>query len=108
MRAFAAALGEQIRPGDGFYRLDGDTFALVYPGTDLPGVESAVQRLLLGLSGATVEIDGEPHEFTASVGVTVAKPREAISALMARADEALYSAKEGGGSCCVVREPEAK
>ena len=46
--------------------------------------------------------------FTASVGVTVAKPREAISALMARADEALYSAKQGGGSCSIVREPEAK
>ena len=108
LRAFAAALGEQIRPGDGFYRLDGDTFALVYPATDLLGAESAVQRLLLGLGGATVEIDGEPHSFTASVGITVAKPREAISALMARADEALYSAKEGGGSCCVVREPESK
>jgi len=108
LRTFASALSEQIRPGDGFYRLDGDTFALLYPGTDLPGAESAVQRLLLGLGGATVEIDGEPHTYTASVGVTVAKPREAISALMARADDALYSAREGGGSCCVVREPEAK
>jgi diguanylate cyclase (GGDEF)-like protein len=108
LRAFANALDERIRPGDGFYRLDGDTFALVYPGTDLPGAESAVQRLLLGLGEATAEIEGERYGFTASVGVTVAKPREAISALVARVDEALYSAKEGGGSCCIVREPEAK
>jgi diguanylate cyclase (GGDEF)-like protein len=108
LRAFATALGEQIRPGDGFYRLDGDTFAVVYPGTDLPGAESAVQRLLLGISEATVEIGGENYTWTASVGLTVAKPREVISALMARADEALYSARDGGGSCCVVRDPEAK
>jgi diguanylate cyclase (GGDEF)-like protein len=70
LRAFATALGEQIRPGDGFYRLDGDTFAVVYPGTDLPGAESAVQRLLLGISEATVEIGGENYTWTASVGLT--------------------------------------
>ncbi len=108
LRSFAAALGEQIRPGDGFYRLDGDGFAVIYPGTDLPGAESAVQRLLIGLSGKTVETEGEKHAVAASVGVTVAKPRESISALMARADEALYTAKESGGGCCVVRAPEAK
>jgi len=102
LRAFAGALGERIRPGDGFYRLDGETFAILFPGADLPGAESAVQRLLLGLGGPTVEVEGDSIAISASAGVTVAKPREGTAALMARADAALYAARDGGGGCCVA------
>jgi diguanylate cyclase (GGDEF)-like protein len=108
LKAFASALGERIRPSDGFYRLDGDVFAVVYPGADLPGAESAAQRLLIGLAEQEFEIDGESHRCSASVGVTVARGREAVSSLMARADEALYAAVEGGGGCWVVPAPETK
>jgi diguanylate cyclase (GGDEF)-like protein len=108
LRSFAGALGEQIRPGDGFYRLDGETFAILFPGADLPGAESAVQRLLLGLGHQTVDVDGDELPITASAGVTVAKPREGLAAVMARADAALYSAKDGGGGCVVPAEPEPK
>ena len=108
LRAFASALGEQIRPGDGFYRLDGETFAILFPGADLAGAESAVQRLLLGLGGQTLEIEGEAVAICASAGVTVAKPREGMAAVMARADAALYAARDGGGGCVVPAPPEAK
>lgn len=108
LRSFAIALGEQIRPGDGFYRLDGETFAVVFPGADLAGAESAVQRLLLGLGGQTLEILGEALSIGASAGVTVAKPREGMATVMARADAALYAAKDGGGGCVVAAPPEAK
>jgi diguanylate cyclase (GGDEF)-like protein len=108
LRTFASVLGEQIRPGDGFYRLDGETFAIVFPAADLHGAESAVQRLLVGLGDAAVEIDGDALAISASAGVTVAKPREATAALMARADAALYAAKDGGGGCCVPLAPDVK
>jgi len=108
LRSFANALAEQIRPGDCLYRLDGETFAIVYPGADLIRAESAVQRLLLALGGQTVEAAGLAFNISASVGLTVAKPREATAALMARADAALHSAKDGGGGCCITAAPEAK
>ncbi len=108
LKSFALSLAEQIRPGDRLYRLDGDTFAVVYPGAELTGAESAVQRVLLGLAGQTVEIAGEPLGIGASVGLTVARPREATASLVARADQALWAAKDGGGTCCVAVAPEEK
>ena len=108
LRSFATALGEQIRPGDGFYRLDGETFAILFPGADLAGAETAVQRLLLGLGGQMLETLGEALPIGASAGVTVAKPREGMAAVMARADGALHAAKDGGGGCVVPMAPETK
>jgi PleD family two-component response regulator len=67
-----------------------------------------VQRLLLGLGGQTLEIEGEALSIGASAGVTVAKPREGMAAVMARADTALYAAKDGGGGCCVPVAPDEK
>ncbi len=108
LRSFATALGAQIRPGDGFYHLDAEYFAVVYPGADMAGAECASQRLLLDLTAQIVEIGGEPMSLGASVGVTIARPRESVPALIARADEALYAARDGGGNCCVSRAPEER
>jgi diguanylate cyclase (GGDEF)-like protein len=108
LREFANAIGDRIRPDDGFYRLDGETFAIIYPGADASGAESAVQRVLYALSEQTIEAGDMAFRISASVGLTTARLREVPAALMARADAALYSAKDGGGNCCVTAGPEER
>jgi PleD family two-component response regulator len=46
--------------------------------------------------------------ITASFGVAIRQPGETCDALMARADTALYAAKNAGRNCIVTAEQEAK
>lgn len=105
LRSFAQILGEELRSTDSLCRLSGEEFGVIHPGSDIRGSEAAVQRLLLALGRHPVGLPEERLPLSVSVGITVCGPRESVAALVARADEALYAAKEGGGGCCVIREP---
>jgi diguanylate cyclase (GGDEF)-like protein len=106
LKSFAQILGEELRGTDSLCRLDGEVFGVIHPGSDLRGAEAAVQRLLLALERHPVAMKDERRNLSVSVGVTVCRPQESVAALVARADEALYAAKDGGGGTCVLREPE--
>jgi diguanylate cyclase (GGDEF)-like protein len=86
LKAAAGAWRRQLRATDVLARYGGEEFALVLPRCDL---EDALV-LLARLRSET------PEEQTASAGVAVWNGEEAPESLVARADEALYEAKDGG------------
>jgi diguanylate cyclase (GGDEF)-like protein len=60
----------------------------------------------LRLSAAEpIPIPGGTIRTTVSIGVTVARPGEKTGALIARADEAMYRAKEHGRNQVIPIEP---
>ncbi|HUU97234.1 MAG TPA: GGDEF domain-containing protein, partial [Phycisphaerae bacterium] len=96
LRQVGASLGRIVRASDSVGRYGGEEFMFVLGGVGeeaLEGAEIFAERV----RGAIEQIDvpGLP-QVTASVGVAVALPGDSIDTVVARADEALYQAKEAG------------
>ena len=89
----AEALGETIRSADTLYRYGGDEFSLILPDTELGTAYLAAERCREAI--ASVEVAGTP--VAASVGVAQFSSGRAPEEIIARAEIALFRAKESGG-----------
>ena len=86
-----------LRPSDFAARVGGEEFALILPQTLLPGAISAVERLREAIAGAAFDHDGRRlPQVTVSLGLVALEPGVNPGQLLARADVALYAAKQGG------------
>ena len=89
----AEAISAELRSFELAYRLGGDEFLIVLPGADLPGGVVVAERL----RAATEQRRPGGLPITVSIGVAVAHgPDIDCADLLARADEALYDAKDHG------------
>jgi diguanylate cyclase (GGDEF)-like protein len=92
LRRVTAAWKGQLRPGDLLARLGGEEFGLVLPGCGAGDAIRLADRL------RRVVPDGQ----SCSIGIAGAAEGESGSALVARADKALYDAKANGRNRIVV------
>ena len=89
-------LSSELRPCDLAGRIGGDELLVVLVG--IGGLEealSAAERMGKALR-QPLPIDGATLHVTASIGVTLFQPGESVDALVARADAAMYQAKQAG------------
>jgi diguanylate cyclase (GGDEF)-like protein len=97
LRRVADVLRASLRSNDLAARLGGDEFAVVLPATSAEGAERVARRIRSRIASLSL-----PHgvRLSASVGMAVLDGEGAASAggsaLVARADAALYAAKRGG------------
>ena len=98
LRATAARLRSSLRETDTVARLGGDEFAVVLPGAqDVQDVEHVVAKLFAAL-GEPVMFEGHALRAKASIGMALyPEDGTAADALLRRADQAMYRAKEAGG-----------
>ena len=76
------------------------------PNTDGDGAMAVAERLRAAIAGASVPVDGAPPiTVAASLGVATRQPRESLTALLERADAALYAAKGSGRNRTVSGDP---
>ena len=97
LRHFTTLAGGHLRDTDVLGRLGGEEFAVLLRETTLDNASRFAERLR-GYLG-TEKIAGPRGEisYTVSIGITLLDPRDdAPDAALARADEALYRAKEKG------------
>jgi len=97
LRHFADVLKASVRTIDLVGRWGGEEFALLLPGTDLAEAAQAAERMRVTVAAALPRIEGNDCAYTASFGVAAfnaATPT--LTALLGRADAALYRAKEQG------------
>jgi diguanylate cyclase (GGDEF)-like protein len=86
-----------LRPTDFAARVGGEEFALILPRTLLPGAITAVERLRRAIAGAVLDHDGRRlPQVTVSLGLVALERGVDTGQLLARADVALYAAKQGG------------
>lgn len=92
LRTFAGRIRATIRRGDLAGRWGGEEFVLVLD--DCPA--DRAQEIVDAVRG------GVPRGQTCSVGYTQWRPGEPLETVVARADEALYRAKDAGRDCAVA------
>lgn len=104
LRGIAHHAMTHLREGDLFARFGGEEFALLLPNTTLTAAKVIAERLRLTIASANFLPESRPPlTVTASMGLTLIQPQDcAIEAILRRADEALYRAKESGRNCLVV------
>jgi diguanylate cyclase (GGDEF)-like protein len=108
LRAVGAQLKRKLRSSDCSGRYGGDEFLIVLPDTDLAGAEHVAETLRHEISTLVMATgSSQVLAVTASIGVAVAAAGELdVSALVKRADEALYRAKKAGRNrACVALPP---
>jgi diguanylate cyclase (GGDEF)-like protein len=97
IQSLAQILIESVRKIDLVGRLGGEEFGVLLIETSHEKVMETAQRLRKNIMNASIEHDARVIDFTASIGVTPARPSEdTVEILVARADRALYRAKENG------------
>jgi diguanylate cyclase (GGDEF)-like protein len=107
LKEVAYLLRKQLRAFDLAYRLGGEEFLILVPGSDLDHAAELAERLREGVSAETV---GGGVTVTMSVGVACSPQsgRFDYAAVFARADAALYHAKHlGRDRVCVDGHAEA-
>jgi len=102
--AVLAAVGRRmkavLRGSDMKCRYGGEEFLLLLPDTPLSGAHRVAETLRAELHDHPVNFNDERITVTASFGVTTITPGEVDPmTIMARADRALYRAKQEGRNC---------
>lgn len=95
LRAIADLLSAGARETDLVARYGGEEFVLLLPETEMAEAAAIAERLREGI--ANLEIPNPVSRISASFGVARAEPSdETFEALLGRADQALYAAKDAG------------
>jgi len=105
LQVFARTARDVMREHETIGRLGGEEFATMLPGADIDAAMQAAQRLRQAVRAATVITSGPSYTMTVSIGVVVLDPNEDLSAALARADHALYTAKRAGRDRVEVGDP---
>lgn len=93
LKEFARLVPPELRAVDVHGRFGGEEFLIVLPGTGMAGAQACAERVRARAAAAA--IPGVP-QVTITVGVAVYAGKEPVSALLARADKALYEGKNSG------------
>ncbi len=89
---FVSAVNTLLRSADAIGRLGGEEFVVVLPETSTDVARVVAERIRGKVAGLT-----SPEPFTVSIGVTTnVSADDTVDMLMARADRAMYQAKERG------------
>ncbi len=98
----ATRLRTSLRIGDDLARMGGDEFTVLLRNVSDPeGANHVVDRLLAALRDPFT-VEGDEVQLGISIGIALAGPDATADSLLARADEALYSVKRGGGGSALV------
>lgn len=98
LREFARRLRESVRGIDLVARTGGEEFLVVMPDIAPEHAESVAERVRRSVESAGFPLPGlaVPLDVTVSIGLAFHRPGDPASALLERADAALYASKSAG------------
>lgn len=95
LQQLCMTISAMLREQDHFGRTGGEEFLIILPDTSAEQARAIAERLRQAV--ATIQFaDHANLSITCSIGVTEYAPDEALNLSLARADKALYQAKESG------------
>ncbi len=93
---FTSLIRSVMRKSDALVRYGGEEFTLILPETDARGAHFVLGRLQQVMSRTPLNYENRQINTTFSAGVATLRPKENGHALLRRADEAVYAAKNAG------------
>jgi diguanylate cyclase (GGDEF)-like protein len=106
LKHLVSTLGKRIRRGDLLGRLGGEEFAILLPAVAAAEAERLAERLVAHIAASPVNYGGRLIQMTISIGLTMMNGADrSIERIIARADDALYRAKESGRNRVVKDVP---
>lgn len=97
LKTFTDTIRTLLRKGDLLGRMGGEEFVVALDNTDLAVAQAMAERLRLAVADSQTPIEGgTPIAITASFGLALYNGDESVDACLARADAALYRAKQVG------------
>ncbi len=97
LRDFSETARSVVRGNDSLARLGGEEFAILLPETDIPGAAALADRLLRAVRSRGASYQGQPIDYTASIGLTALRHAvDTYDSFLGRADAGLYEAKKNG------------
>jgi diguanylate cyclase (GGDEF)-like protein len=94
---------QELRKIDTLGRLGGEEFAIILPGAPLAAAEVFAERLRNMVAASPATHHDQPIPLTVSIGVTEIKVGDTCADdTLARADRALYQAKERGRNRVII------
>lgn len=94
LATLAARISESIRQGDTVGRMGGDEMVVLLPGVHSLDEAARIAEKIRCRAAEPIHHDGNTIQATLSIGATVSVPGESANAVTARADEAMYQAKQ--------------
>ncbi len=104
----AARVRECVREGDTVGRTGGDEMLVLLPGLHSLDEAAQIAEKIRARTAAAIQHSGSNLHATLSIGVTLAIPGASASELTARADAAMYQAKNAGGNIVSVSGPNSR
>lgn len=102
LRRFASILKTTLRPSDLAARYGGEEFVAVLNATEKEAAMEIAERIRQQTEAQQlVNYEGQPVNFTVSIGVATLHPNETFQAAAMRADNRLYEAKRTSRNCVV-------
>ena len=92
----ATVLTDVVRGSDIVYRYGGEEFLALLPETDLDGALALAEKIRRDTSGRYFGFGEQRLSLTLSIGAACLRNGESGNDMVARADIALYQAKERG------------
>lgn len=102
LRQLSARVQCALRQSDLFGRWGGEEFMVLLLHTSQAAAQETAERLRQEVKSLVFESETGPFGITISIGVAQMQPGEGPEALVARADAAMYAAKNAGRDCVRV------
>jgi diguanylate cyclase (GGDEF)-like protein len=96
LRELAATVAPQLRRQDTVARVGGEEFAVIAPEVDLAGARVLAEKIRKLVAAAEFRFERDRVPTTVSIGTAELGAGDGPQDLYARADAALYEAKQGG------------
>jgi diguanylate cyclase (GGDEF)-like protein len=97
LKAVAGDMRESLRTYDLLGRIGGEEFLIASPGSTLDEAAALAERIREKIKGKTISGKDQSVSITVSAGVTTLSGQDInAGSMLARADDALYQAKQGG------------
>jgi len=97
LRSFAKIFQEELRENDFIFRIGGEEFVFLLPGTKQEDAAKFAERLRIRIESTRIVFNEYEIDVTVSIGVAEYRQHErSIEPSETRADEALYRAKSAG------------
>ncbi|MDC7218201.1 MAG: diguanylate cyclase, partial [Spirochaetales bacterium] len=113
LQQMSKAFQDIIRSSDIIARYGGEEFVVVAPGSDIDSGKTLAERLRQGIEARFFNDEAQPLACTISIGVAhyatdIKFGVDAYEDMLARADKALYKAKDTGRNRICIAEPHNK